>query len=188
MAESARDAHEHFVIQRRNLVLISIFIIFYKIGKLDIDEINFFGNNVEIGEPTIVLSALSVFFFYFLWRYYTALRGISGWAEFVKSGRVLSDEKYSSMAIESVLRDYNSYSSKPRIVKREWKRVVFETLATPEEHNKPPINIVKEFGLETCYWRVWSYFYAVLSRTSFSDYVFPYFLAALAALELFGFG
>ncbi|MGH1377164.1 MAG: hypothetical protein ACRBCK_12580 [Alphaproteobacteria bacterium] len=195
MPESARDAHGHFVIQRRNLILISIFAIFYKVGKLEVKEIKFFGNYTDIGDPAVVTLALYSIYFYFLWRYYTAARGVSAWAEFVQSGRIWVDTKCQGIAKHKWLEGYDSINSGVFIRGRTWFSLDVEgdvnekkgAFDTSSKTSFGPVQEQMTFSAEIWHWRVWSYIHAIITRAAFSDYVFPYILASIALLELLDF-
>lgn len=184
MPESARNPHENFVIQRRNLVIMSIFVLFYKVGHLDVKTIKFFGNQVDIGNPDVVLFALHIIFFYFLWRYYTAFRTISGWSEFIGSGRIWSDTKFKSIAKEKALKIHKSLNSVPYVKQRAWTQLSV-AVYTSDKGSGDHIEEKVVFSYGALHLRFWSYIHSIITRTSFSDYIFPYVLAFIAALELY---
>jgi hypothetical protein len=64
----------HFLKQRRNLMIISLLIIFYKVGEADFSKPSFLGNEVTLEKPEAIPFFLSVFLVYFSLRYYTAFR------------------------------------------------------------------------------------------------------------------
>lgn len=78
MPESGVDGADHFVKQRRNIVIISLILIFYHVAGLNFKELNILGNKVTIVHPEIVSICLGLFFIYFLWRYFTACNSIRG--------------------------------------------------------------------------------------------------------------
>ena len=72
---------QHFSRQRRNLILISLFYIFYLLAGIEFNQIYFLGNQADIKRPELVSYALALFFVYYFWRYFTACNEISGIAK-----------------------------------------------------------------------------------------------------------
>ena len=62
-----RDA---FIRQRRNLLIISLVLLFAETAELKLQKLNVFGTELTIGNPVIVNFALWAAFVYWLWRYY----------------------------------------------------------------------------------------------------------------------
>lgn len=59
-----------FIRQRRNLIVISLVLLFAETSELSINKLNVFGNELLIRSPFIVTVALWITYFYWLWRYY----------------------------------------------------------------------------------------------------------------------
>jgi len=60
-----------FIRQRRNLILISLVLLFAETSELSISKLNVFGNELLIRNPVIITVALWVGWFYWSWRYYS---------------------------------------------------------------------------------------------------------------------
>jgi len=56
--------------QRRNLVSVSIFLIFFDFANVEIGTLSFFGSNMVIGNPKAAYSFIWIVWLYFLVRYY----------------------------------------------------------------------------------------------------------------------
>lgn len=63
-----------FVRQRRNLLIVSLVLLFSEISSLSIEKLNVLGNELSIGEPRAVSGALWILGVYWLWRFYTYSR------------------------------------------------------------------------------------------------------------------
>lgn len=72
MAESGSTKEEHFLKQRRNIMLFSVFMILIPAFKLEIKGGSFLGLTLEIHEFSHLVTFVLIFFFYFLWRYIIA--------------------------------------------------------------------------------------------------------------------
>lgn len=202
MPDSGINNQDHFVKQRRNLVLISLFVVFYKAGDLAIEKINLLGNETDIGNPEIVHLSLGIFFLYFLLRYYTACRAVSGVKKFWRACQAWF-EKRCRHQIHAVLKANNiNYTSEPHVKKSAFFEVQITFRPNPsfshEAHGKEiPARLVEQgkheeyvysYGVKYWPWRFYSAIYSIFNYTYFLEYVFPYMLALLAVLELFEIG
>jgi len=59
-----------FIRQRRNLIVVSLTLLFVEVSGLSVRTLNVFGNQLAIQNPDIVTWALWVAYVYWLWRYY----------------------------------------------------------------------------------------------------------------------
>ena len=59
-----------FIRQRRNLLIISLVLLFAETAELKLQKLNVFGTELAIGNPVIVNFALWTVFVYWFWRYY----------------------------------------------------------------------------------------------------------------------
>lgn len=64
------DIRDGFVRQRRNLIIMSLVVLFSELAGLKIEKISIFGNEATIGKPELVTITLWIFLFYWLIRYY----------------------------------------------------------------------------------------------------------------------
>lgn len=174
---------DHFVKQRRNFILISLFIIFYEAAGLSIQEINFFGNKTTIDNPEIVTKAIYLIFAYFFWRYYTACREVSGvldffsacnsWAEqkgqnYLNEKYTKSEDEHTKYTVHIAGRDY--LILKYLIVKKR-TREFGPVERTESVHALKYIAIV---------YTILSYFFIALKTSKFSEYILPYILGLIA--------
>jgi len=65
-----------FIRQRRNLMIISLVLLFSEVTELKIEKLSAFGTELKIGEPQAVNWALWVAGVYWLWRFYQYSRPI----------------------------------------------------------------------------------------------------------------
>ncbi len=77
---------EGFVRQRRNLIVVSVLLLFADALAFRFSEINILGNRVELAEPVRITPFLWAVWIYFLLRYWQAFRehGSESFAAFVK--------------------------------------------------------------------------------------------------------
>ena len=66
----ADQQYEAFVRQRRNLIIVSLVILFSEAIELKVEKVSAFGNEVLIGQPQTVTTALWVAAMYWLIRFY----------------------------------------------------------------------------------------------------------------------
>ncbi len=79
------DNNEYFFKQRRNLNIMSLLFAFYTLGEMQFknNEVNIVGSTITIAHPMAITFGLWLFFFYFLWRYYTYCNEIEGVTKFM---------------------------------------------------------------------------------------------------------
>jgi hypothetical protein len=175
------DEHSHFVRQRRNLILISLLMLFYKVADLKLTQIDILGNHATIGNPSIVTFALGIVFFYYLWRYYTACKESFGIRQ-VRDAYFERIEKICKPLVFDNVKLNHSGVSISEISPQEkfWSRFTYRVKLMPRgepmsKHdftvNLIPIYMMRAIG------------YVILHRSVFTEYIFPYILAALALLE-----
>lgn len=70
LAQRTREVWEGFVRQRRNLLIISLVLLFAETSELSLSKLNIFGNELLIRNPMTVNYALWAAWFYWLVRYY----------------------------------------------------------------------------------------------------------------------
>lgn len=202
MAESGINPRDHFIRQRRNLVLISLFAIFYKAGGLKLLQVNFFGNVTAIERPEIVSFALVGFFVYFLWRYYSACNEVCGISNFWLIYRNKKQDfawrharYYAARKLQLDPRDFDveRNAAKDRYG-QEIDREQFRISGMTKDMKEQKAAILKEMGdinikgVRLCYVRVKAMLHCVAKSSAFSEYVVPYVLASWAGLELCGIG
>ncbi len=206
MPDSGKTPKDHFILQRRNLIIISLCAIFFKAAKLEIDKLNFFGNQTSIGNPSIAIWCITGFFIYFLWRYYTACRDIGGVSKFYRS---VCDKQNDTMR-NYILSTLHKRAQKAAIAKDAYQLNLpqdedgFTTKgnivnpATMYLHPSNEQKITRDAALQqkvgsidlnllqTSAHLVRATIYCILNRTEFGEYMVPYVLALWAGLELSG--
>jgi len=66
-----------FIRQRRNLILVSLVLAFAQVTDLTIHKLSFFGAEGTINAPVSIVPFLTVFWLYFLWRFWQAFTAVS---------------------------------------------------------------------------------------------------------------
>ena len=66
--------------QRRNLILISVFLLFAVYLHLSISKLNFLGNEFPMSQPRLVWPMLGILWLYFLWRYWQVFSWAAYWS------------------------------------------------------------------------------------------------------------
>lgn len=202
MAESGVNPRDHFTRQRRNLVLVSLFAIFYKAGGLKLSQINFFGNVTNIERPEIISSALVAFFVYFLWRYFSACNEACGISNFWVSYRSMKQDfawKHARYYVAKKLQlAYSLFSVDRNVAKdisgQEIDREQFRVTGLTNDMKQDKAKLLKKMGdinitgLRLYYVRIKAMLHCIIKRSEFSEYIMPYMLAICAVLELCGLG
>ena len=70
--------HDGFIRQRKNLITVSLLLIFAEISGIEINKINLLGNEVSLKNPNIVYIVLWMALFYWFARYYQYFRDLKG--------------------------------------------------------------------------------------------------------------
>jgi hypothetical protein len=204
MEDGAVDPHEHFIRQRRNLILLSLSIITYKAGEVQIPKINLLGNEIPLRTPEIITFWLIVFFIYFSWRYCTACNAVSGIYQFYS---VWSQNTYGliyktllkKISKRTGLAQSDFYLEKDTtrddcggVIEDPSNEYKFNAgshvSSLPEDKKKT----LKDFSkVEICgpsllLFKGRALLRAILTQREFSEYIFPYLLIALAISELLG--
>ncbi len=64
------DIAASFIRQRRNLMIVSLVLLFAESAELTIEKLNIFGNELRLAHPETATYALWIGWIYWLWRYY----------------------------------------------------------------------------------------------------------------------
>lgn len=78
MSESGLTPQEHFIKQRRNLVLISVFLILINLGGVEFNNLSILGNTATVKNPNLFYYMILISSLYLLWRYNTAFNLVDG--------------------------------------------------------------------------------------------------------------
>lgn len=121
MDDGATTSEEGFIKQRRNLIVISLIIIFYEMLGIQIKQISFFGNEAIIRNSGRIFVILSIFFFYFSWRYYALFQEIKalGYFNVYRKNIVKHIENF---FVEKIKSDFNLMYPNQFIIKSEYKK------------------------------------------------------------------
>lgn len=178
--------HSRFIRQRRNIVLISLFIIFYKVGNLELTVVNFLGNETKIGNPEIVTFALGIFFIYFLWRYYTICREVGGVKSFWSQCTSWAEDKAQQYVVR---KEFPKKRVKPNTVQLVGRSFASRTYNIRADLDSPA-NEDRKVTVRYYYilMKIISVVPTILRTSSFSEYVLPFFIAAIAISEFWGVG
>jgi hypothetical protein len=114
---------------------------------------------------------------------------VSGWTKFIDAGRQWVENHIAQQIENMVFSNHNdaSFTTSPYVYNRSIQFLSFnyefrgddyhENLASPGEGPE-------HYGKEIYHLRVWSYIHAVIFRSAFSTYIFPYVLAFVASCLL----
>ncbi len=178
--------HNRFIRQRRNLILVSLFLLFYKIGQLELTQVNILGNEVIIHEPNIVFWAMLTFFFYFQWRYFTACNDVIG-VRLCKAGYLSILDKAARKKAYKILQGRignidQIELSQNRHTHFSVKRITNRPYEEQELIKKQGSFNIAGFGLLATHIKAISYY--ALNDNTFSEYLFPYLLALAAIIAI----
>lgn len=70
------EIHDGFIRQRKNLIAVSLLLIFAETSGIEINKINLLGNEVSLKNPNIVYIILWMALFYWFARYYQYFRNL----------------------------------------------------------------------------------------------------------------
>jgi hypothetical protein len=161
MSDSAKDPHEHFIKQRRNLVLISVFLILVNLGGIKFENVNILGNTATVQNPNLFYFLIVISSFYLFWRYHSAFLSIDG-NEKIREGSLNYIEKIKElMLIEKILDILKSENNHENVIediifirKYERNNLHYNTKNTPTicfhtSGNHILYNLAKRHSFET---------------------------------------
>ena len=170
--------------QRRNLIGVSIITTFYEAAGLEIKNVNLFGNHVEIKNPEIVTTAISIAFLYLLWRYYSACREIEGISRFFMACEMWAVERCQAYATRKHVDPRRDIYQSVDLIQRDPNGLTFRLRSRQKSSPDEQIMI-----------RGWYWFYRSVAfipvspeTSNFTEYLLPYLISLIAGLELLGFG
>jgi hypothetical protein len=98
--DSDADPKIHFIKQRRNLVLISVFLILINLGGVNFKELSILGNSATINNPNLFYWIIILSSLYLFGRYYTAFNSINGCEEIKEAiSSLLEKEKQEKLKL-----------------------------------------------------------------------------------------
>jgi hypothetical protein len=177
------DENIRFVRQRRNLILISLVVIFYKAGSLTVNKIDILGNSITVGNPEIVSFALATVFVYYAWRYYTVCREVLGFtncknAYYERLQKICRKNSIQQVLLSNPGMELNSCN----VVGRQWDKITY-SIGINKPHTYPGKEVKITVGTIPVY-AARSVFYIIFHTSQFTEYLLPFLLAFLAVLEL----
>jgi len=192
MSEHIRAA---FIRQRRNLMVVSLALIFVEFAELTVTKVSLFGNELTVSNPMAVNSALWIGYFYWLWRYYVYFHDL-GDKGFLSTYQRQMLELVKRCAFRQLQKDSQfiklpqSHMAEPGELSWSFRspfryvvnlRVNFmpptgQIFAQPESLSYTGIEVTARVPLLIAHSRAWVH---VFTRTHLpSEYVLPYLVAA----------
>lgn len=108
LAQAHQEYREGFVRQRRNLIIISLSLLFAETSKLTLTRLSVFGNELVIANPVVVNYALWTAWTYWLLRYYQYLRHVGGISQIRDAYRERLDNTVRSLVRQKALKSCRS--------------------------------------------------------------------------------
>lgn len=174
------DDKEHFIRQRRNLMITCLAIIFFKMLGLKFEQINILGNVAAIENPKAIPLILLGALVYFLWRFDTACRQVNGVGQFTQLCRQWAYEKCKEHIRKNILMpNKEKYGDNAHIGHIEIHKnyVVFMISGFPNDSGE--IKISKRYVI----YKFLGALPVTVHTSYFSEYILPYLLT-LTALVL----
>ena len=202
--DSGITPREHFIKQRRNLILISLLVVFMHAAHLTFGkQVSFLGFGVLISNPDIIPKFLILMFCYFSWRYFTALNATDELYKLSKRVDVACEKGARLSFIKHVCHKAKVNQSQfsfnaafyddeflfPRKVYR-FDMEVYDRPGNSLSHEQK--NILHSIGTyeikgwRVVWMRVYNFLFTVVKYPEFSECIFPVLLALLAFLEICG--
>ena len=199
----ADQQNEGFVRQRRNLMIVSLILLFAESTELKVEKISAFGTELLVGNPQAVTMALWVAAIYWLVRFYqysgavypNAIENIiqnevsNKNCQKVALKRLLREEPsllerfYDVKALPSI--DYKSFSIKD--IKRNYLVVNLELTKAAADGRKSVTQVIGERtvrldGADLFWLRFRAWIHLILHTPLFTELVLPYIVFALPVL------
>lgn len=97
--------------QRRNLIIISLVVLFAELSGIEVKKVNVFGNEVLVDNPELVNLTIWIALFYWFLRYYVYFRSIDD-KGFITQFWIRMDKYVTKVGIKKMFRD------------PEWKNII----------------------------------------------------------------
>lgn len=177
------DKRESFRRQRRNLMAVSIATAFYEAAGLKFPQLNLLGNMVEIEKPEIVSAAITIAFIYFLWRYYTACREVGGIPRFFSACNIWASERARAYVTRKYVKPNRNKYESAELIKGRYVELTFRLRRNNQGLPEENVTVRERYWI----YQIVSWIPTTLQTSNFTEYVLPYLLALIAALQLLGF-
>lgn len=182
--EVAQDLSQPLLRQRRNLMIISVLMIFVHMSGAEFNKVVFMGLTITFKQPQVVVLFMFGFLIYFLYRYYLYLgqeKGRDFKGTFFGKLNALSHQKLQQLKNEEV--DLEQYGGKFQFKDMKktsfWKRNVATIVHVDDEGSQQwgyfEIDI-RRFTFKG----IRALFYTLFKRSYVTDYILPYVLALIA--------
>lgn len=190
--EGKHDMSPALLRQRRNLIIVSLIILFMVIAGAKLDKMTFLGIQMTFENPEAIVWFLKFFLIYFLYRYYlyfvqeenhslknnfyTYLRKLT-WHKLQN----IRDELYPGVSGSSGNFNFDSME-KTSVFKRQVKAII------AEDGYGGYIEGTFEINILTFSWDVLKAFiFSVFNRSYVTDYLLPFFIAITALVSSWNF-
>lgn len=165
--------------QRRNLIAISAFLLVFDFASVQIAKVSVLGTEFLVGKPRVVMWFIWVIWGYTLLRFYQYSRAAGDLGIAMEYRKYIATRlgMYISRKLEPEPRRRFSYR------RMDWRTLQVTMVEYDPSSDSEMIRSAQNVRLlSTLWWYVCGVFYVVFRTTKFTDYVFPYLLAAAAAL------
>ncbi len=201
MDESGVSPIDHFIKQRRNLILISLLVIFAHAANVTFERsMNFLGFGIAVGNPRVIPTFMVIVFFYFCWRYVSSLNAIEG---FSRMGMYIEERtsKYARLyliktvcqktKLQSFEFQYNKQKQYDQYgdVIQDYRYHLSSLKSDISSEKKKALGLFKSFevkGWPLFILKLKALILSVIYDVAFAEYIFPILLAMLAFLEICG--
>lgn len=184
--EDIHDLSTPLLRQRRNLMIISVLMLFVDMAGAEVKKIVFSGVSITLKEPNVVVLFMFGFLIYFLYRYYLYLSqevGANFRETYISRLNSLSHSKLQKLKNRAItgLDEYGGDFTFEKMTKDGcWKRDVRTivnagTAGYGQEWGTFKIDI-RQFAVKG----IRALFYTLFKRSYLTDYYLPYFLAVTA--------
>jgi len=189
--------------QRRNVMLVSLILVFYQTSGVVFKEINIFGNKLELTDPSQISIVLWIVWAYFFWEYFIYYRTVR--ERFTNFFHDKMDSLIKKKGIELFKKEVianDKFPVKPpydfdkpalsgiSVTAREWRYYKINipdiTVKNEESGDEHRIrNHSVDIKVPRLFWpAIISFVSVVLTTRWFTEYYLPFFLAVLPILYL----
>lgn len=187
--EAAHDLPAGLLRQRRGLMVVSLVLVFFHWGQVQIKQVSALGASVEIGRPEAVEHGLWLVWGYFLLRYYQYFRReprsarLRDWFDYRNKSVTRYALRYCQPELDALdQKKYERSRTEATLLKESalrWQVAAKVPLSIPTGASKPIWE--KRVGPLTVSWIRLQAAVAFAARaTHFTDYWLPFVLAAVA--------
>ena len=191
------DTQSGFIRQRRNLMVMSLVVLFAEIADLKIEKLSIFGSEATFGNPQTVKTALWILLIYWLVRYYQYFHdlGDTGLVGAIKAKRrqivgarafrrYFRDPSFTNMLVAQDGRTLYAYQRDHHVFRDFWFKVTgsLEFFITSDPEQEVGTHESTEFsftGWQLVAPTLLSAAHVFVRTKYFSEYILPFVLFAL---------